>query len=50
MEDKYKHYNVMIIKECVQFYNKCWKDQCNLTAENKYQKDVLLLEVKKMME
>ena len=50
MEDKYKHYNAMLVKECVQFYNKCWKDRCNLIADNKHQKDVLLLEVQKIME
>ena len=50
MEDKYKHYNAIIVKECVQFYNRYWKDQCGLTADNKNLKEVLLLEVEKITE
>ena len=35
----------MFVKECVRFYNDCWKSRCELAAAEKHVKDKLLLQV-----
>ena len=50
MEEKYKQYNAIIVKECVNFYHQCWKDRCDLNSNNNNLKEVLLLEVERITE
>ena len=40
----------MLVKECVLFYNKCWKDRCTLMADDADRKNMLLLEVQNITE
>ena len=44
-ETKYTVYNKMFVKECVRFYNDCWKSRCDLASVEKHVKDKLLLQV-----
>ena len=45
-EKKYQSYNAIFVKECVRFYNRCWKNRFSLVAQEKSKKIKLLQQVK----
>ena len=47
-EEKYAHYNVMFVRECVRFYNRCWKHRCQLVTDDINRKETLLQEIGKI--
>ena len=40
----------MFVIECVKFYSKCWKERCELVADDTSKKETLLEEVRKILE